>query len=136
MHKRVDYTIFVGNSLIGQYAVLEFMIPLEDRMPAVIGRSRAYFCPECGDIWARILAEGYPFTHPILRRCFKHFSDRHQSAGSLILHQDINYGTFDDPHLEAFPPELWHYELQVLVLEDKWWYQSPIDNPLYIQEAA
>jgi len=44
----------------------------------------AWFCPQCGEVWARAAVEGRPFT-VWTRRCIACPGLRYEFAGSIIL---------------------------------------------------
>ena len=83
-----------------------------------VPRSFAYFCPSCGDIWARVIVLDSEVSQKFfawVAACPKHELDGAGVPGSLLL--PLN-NTFND----AFPDEMiqWEFEQHLRWAEKKY----------------
>lgn len=111
---RVKYHAFIGNRLLVTY-IREFDAVRDEAWDRkIIGRSRAYFCRECGDIWARIVADGYSFSWPIIRRCSRHWTHLEPQAGQLVEYANLN-------DWDWYPLEVWLHDAQLIAQREELW---------------
>lgn len=94
---------FLGNTFLGESVRPLVLVHGNYQPPPSI----AYFCSECGDIWARIVVSGQPFmvyTMP----CEHHASPNRFFAlpGSMVL-------LWDRELTESFPPALVEREFNI-----------------------
>ena len=92
---------FVGNEYLGSSDRLPVFVHEQQQRP----QSVAYFCPECGDVWARAVIEGVDYS-PWSMSCSKHPRFRSLVAGSLWMDWDKDY-------TKAFPRAVLERELQM-----------------------
>jgi len=108
LHEIYSGYIFVGNTLLGE---LNY-----DSGRADLGWHRcsyAYFCTNCGEVWARIVvqnSEGRPcYFEPLKVACEKH-QDQWNIPGSLLVGHLENL-------LDSLPPEAIIREFQIHLKE-------------------
>lgn len=106
----INYMVFVGPALLVEYNVKLLVHEYELRNPRTMMRSRAYFCPHCGEIWARFQASGYPFNYVIRRACANHWSLSEPEAGQLV-----EYATSADP---IYPREVYEHDLRFIFAKE------------------
>lgn len=85
---------FLGARLLGTGAFFRW----DDAQ--ISHRSEAFFCPECGEIWGRVLVEGAAW-HAVQIPCERH------GGGSFIFPWRRQFS--------EFPPAVLSYELAVLL---------------------
>lgn len=85
--------------------------------------SKALFCPECGDVWARFIVPGHMF-YCGWSHCPRH-GDIGLDSGSLVW----NVAIVD--FLNSLPAEVWNWELRRWAEQfDNWGELCPIINPI------
>lgn len=108
-----QYLVFVGTTLVAQFKRDTIIPSFGDQF---INHSTAYFCPTCGEIWARIIVPGSKFHHPLMHCCSRHWSPLAPSAGLLIA---------EGVDLEKYwPPEVYSYDLREMAARDFWWQEE------------
>lgn len=105
--------VFVGNRLLLSFPYQWEPPPIERQIPGILQHSKAFFCRECGDIWARILIEGFAFSQPLYRPCFKHIEDFRLWSGSL-------WDVETQLYLRQAPASYWDWEIERLVAAGLW----------------
>lgn len=90
---------FVGNDLIGEF----LYVPRTHY--GFSYHSRAYFCQHCGEVWARVVVEGFPF-YPFYSACERHGAVE-TGGGSLVDHNAVS------DFLTFWPSEVWNRELRL-----------------------
>ena len=63
-------SFFAGGRCLGSREIPNFRS--DPTFGLVTAASWAYFCPRCGDIWARLAVEGSPTTQLAQRPCLEH----------------------------------------------------------------
>lgn len=92
-------SVFVGNDFLGT-----FTYEARNYYPFSY-LSKAYFCPQCGEVWARVVVGEHPF-YPFYSHCEAHAGIA-IGGGSLISHMAV----FE---LQAhWPAEVWHREVRL-----------------------
>lgn len=110
--------VLLGSRLLASFPVEWEPAPVELHGSDIYQRpSVAFFCPECGETWARFILEGRPFV-PLRRRCLTHAKFLPWldpwADGSLIAEY------YTAPLLEQAPIEFWQFEARTaLTLADK-----------------
>jgi predicted RNA-binding Zn-ribbon protein involved in translation (DUF1610 family) len=90
---------FVGHSEIGEVRVREHLVEPE---------SIAYFCPRCGDVWARIVVCDTSRLWGISNNlCPRH------GLGTMWI-------GYEKEHMAAFPRELLEREFLLAIADPKW----------------
>lgn len=108
--------VFVKNDFIG-----DFQYEAHNALPFAF-LSRAYFCPACGEVWARVVVShevrgAYSF-YPFYSACSRHGSIL-QGAGSLIDHMAVT------DFMHYWPASVWSRELQLWAEQVPNWSFSP-----------
>lgn len=100
-------SIILGNRFLCSFSFERELSPHEE-MFGEGGRSFAYFCTGCGEIWARVVVEGSPFHDYVISRPCERHADRWRASGrwsgSLLNH------TFTERCLAQAPREFWEWE--------------------------
>lgn len=96
----------------GEYLGSSERLPLITKGVAHRPFSVAYFCPTCGEVWARAAIEGAPFQ-PWVVSCEKHRGLKYSPAGCLWMDWDKDY-------TKAFPPKVLKRELEMLLEHFEW----------------
>ena len=97
-------TYFLGNRLLATGTPLNWGGSV---IPGPCGRNLAFFCPSCGEVWARVVDSSASGWHSVTRGCAQHpRSGADDSAGSFI-HPWIQHG------LPELPDAVLEYEMQL-----------------------
>lgn len=106
---------FVGNELIGRFSY-------EPRSQYGFSYlSRAYFCQHCGEVWARIVVERFPF-YPFYSACERH-GEVVTGGGSLVDHNAVA------DFLPFWPASVWNRESRL-------WAEQVIDWAFFSEKNA
>lgn len=105
---------FIGNDFKGttQRSYFQFHAKLFEGRPFDV-KSNAWFCPTCGEVWARAILEdvGTGNTHPYrvtMHGCSKHPSNNVQTPPGSVM-------TWFDELLPYLPPAMVEYEFNILM---------------------
>ena len=86
----------------------------------IFSHSWHYFCPVCGEIWARAIFFGKDFKHvPVLQPCHKHPTTKWHIAGSLLQRSNLDGLPHDPILLEHMPEALLKRELELHLLHEE-----------------
>lgn len=96
-------TWFIDGKCLGQAPCTAEHIRTELPPP----RSLAFFCPVCGDVWARRIIEPATRWNVLTRECKKHIAPRYcEPEGSVWIDYDRDF-------LKNLPKEVLLYELNL-----------------------
>jgi hypothetical protein len=108
LHDWYKVSIFFGRQFAGQFL-------FDPGAHPELGYNRgsvAYFCPDCGDVWARLVftsqfphVEPQPFNDPLRVGCLQH-GDPWEIAGSLLSGRMLGI-------LPYLPPDILQRELMI-----------------------